>query len=76
MEEAVITAGDGHRLAVTSFRPVEAPMAPYRSARSDQMLVSPREHGIARVGHFGYFRQPSLWPLALDRLAVRAEATT
>lgn len=41
----------------------------YERARRDMRRISPRDLGIARIGHFGFFRaQPGaqLWPLMLD----------
>jgi predicted alpha/beta hydrolase len=57
----------------TDFAPraaVESLRALYPAARSEHQHVEPRAHGLARVGHFGFFRPPAsaLWPLALDFL--------
>lgn len=41
----------------------------YRSARIDDRRIAPAEHGLARIGHFGFFREKmpgvrqALWPL-------------
>jgi predicted alpha/beta hydrolase len=54
---------------------VQALIGLYPAARSEPLHVVPREHGAARIGHFGFFRQPQLWPLALDWLAAQARRT-
>ena len=58
----------------TAYAPraaVEALMRTYDGAASEHQHIEPRAHGLARVGHFGFFRPSSqaLWPLALDWLA-------
>jgi predicted alpha/beta hydrolase len=60
MEDAIVTAADGYPLA---------------AARGEQVHVVPRGHGVERIGHFGLFRQPRRWPLALDWLAAQARRT-
>ncbi|MGQ0429448.1 MAG: alpha/beta hydrolase family protein [Gammaproteobacteria bacterium] len=43
----------------------------YANARRDMRRISPREHGLRRVGHFGFFRPQSggqLWPAMLEWL--------
>jgi predicted alpha/beta hydrolase len=43
----------------------------YRSARVDYRLVIPAQHGLQRIGHFGFFKpqsEASLWPLVTDWL--------
>ncbi len=41
----------------------------YESAERDMRHYSPADFGLARIGHFGFFREatgPKLWPLALN----------
>jgi predicted alpha/beta hydrolase len=57
----------------TDYAPVaavEALMAIYATANSEREHIEPRHHGLARIGHFGFFRPAahSLWPLAFDWL--------
>ena len=43
----------------------------YRRARVDFRIVEPAQHGLARIGHFGFFKPQSevaLWPLVTDWL--------
>ena len=43
----------------------------YRRSAVDFRLVEPVQHGLARIGHFGFFKAPSeasLWPLVADWL--------
>ena len=58
----------------TAYAPraaVEALVRTYDGAASEHQHIEPRAHGLARVGHFGFFRPSArvLWPLALDWLA-------
>ena len=52
----------------------------YRRCAVDFRLVEPAQHGLARIGHFGFFKpqsEASLWPLAadwLDHTAARSGA--
>ena len=52
----------------------------YLRCAVDFRLVEPAQHGLARIGHFGFFKpqgEVSLWPLAadwLDHTAVRCHA--
>ncbi len=50
---------------------VEALVRTYDGAASEHQHIEPRAHGLARVGHFGFFRPSArvLWPRALDWLA-------
>jgi predicted alpha/beta hydrolase len=50
---------------------VDALVRTYDGAASEHQHIEPRAHGLARIGHFGFFRPSSqaLWPLALDWLA-------
>ena len=45
----------------------------YPAARAEHLPLRPRDHGLTRIGHFGFFRPQAqaLWPLALDALAPR-----
>lgn len=52
---------------------VDALAGLYPAARCERLHVEPREHGLARIGHFGFFRQRALWPLAFDWLAAQGE---
>lgn len=43
----------------------------YRRRAVDYRLVDPAQHGLARIGHFGFFKpqgETALWPLAADWL--------
>jgi predicted alpha/beta hydrolase len=43
----------------------------YRRRAVDFRLVEPAQHGLARIGHFGFFKPPSeaaLWPLVAEWL--------
>jgi predicted alpha/beta hydrolase len=43
----------------------------YANARRDMRRIAPRDAGLRRIGHFGYFRADSgdrLWPMSLDWL--------
>jgi predicted alpha/beta hydrolase len=54
---------------------VDALAALYPAARCDRLHAAPQAHGLARIGHFGFFRQQALWPLALDWLAAQEDRT-
>lgn len=44
----------------------------YRAANIERRHVAPKDIGLRRVGHFGFFKpqyRESLWPLAIDWLA-------
>lgn len=48
----------------------------YRRRAVDFRLVEPAQHGLARIGHFGFFKpqsEASLWPLAADWLDHAAD---
>jgi predicted alpha/beta hydrolase len=47
----------------------------YPAARCERLHVEPREHGLAHIGHFGFFRQRALWPLAFDWLNSQEAST-
>jgi predicted alpha/beta hydrolase len=66
-----ISLADDHDYAPAAA--VKALMALYPAARGEHLHVVPREHGVERIGHFGFFRHPRLWPLALDWLAAQVE---
>ncbi|MDT9001993.1 alpha/beta fold hydrolase [Paucibacter sp. APW11] len=34
----------------------------FSAARIQHRELQPRAHGLRRIGHFGFFRQPQLWP--------------
>lgn len=43
----------------------------YRRRAVDFRLVDPAQHGLQRIGHFGFFKPQSetaLWPLVADWL--------
>lgn len=47
----------------------------YRSAHVDYRRITPAEHGLPRIGHFGFFRErmrDSLWPLVPRWIEQRA----
>ena len=47
----------------------------YRNAPVERRHIEPREIGVKRIGHFGFFAErfrANLWPLASDWLAARA----
>lgn len=54
---------------------MQALAALYPAATCEHLHVVPHEHGLDRVGHFGFFltRNRALWPLALEWLADRAQ---
>jgi predicted alpha/beta hydrolase len=65
----------------TDYAPLEAVqslMSMYPAATVDLRQVQPHEHGLTRIGHFGFFRPQAaaLWPLALDFLEQRQGART
>lgn len=60
-----------------SFAPrpaTEALLGFYPNAQSELRLVSPRDVGVERIGHFGFFRESfreTLWPTTLKWLVSR-----
>lgn len=52
-------------------RTVQALLAQFRSARIEHQVLVPRQLGLKRIGHFGFFREASLWP-QLDAWLARA----
>lgn len=55
-------------------RAVDALARLYPNAAVERRHIDPAAHGIARLGHFGYFREPArapLWGEAVDWLARR-----
>ncbi len=50
-------------------RAVESLIGCYSHARKEGFHVSPRALGAARIGHFGFFREPLLWSETADWLA-------
>jgi predicted alpha/beta hydrolase len=59
----------------TDFAPraaVQSLASLYPASQVEHLEVQPRDHGLTRIGHFGFFRPQAqaLWPLALDALAA------
>ena len=51
----------------------------YRQITPDYRVIKATDFGMARIGHFGFFRpqsEASLWPLVTNWLAARVAATT
>jgi predicted alpha/beta hydrolase len=64
--------------ALITRRAVDALHAAFRGAPVERRHVSPRELGVERIGHFGFFSEASeksLWSDALAWLRARAAAS-
>jgi len=59
--------------AYAPARAVDALAALYAAARCERLHVEPQDHGLARIGHFGFFRHGALWPPAFDWLIALGE---
>jgi predicted alpha/beta hydrolase len=61
-----------------TLKGTRALFALYRNAELEVQRVRPAEHGVSRIGHFGFFRanmQARLWPLVtawIERMAQRS----
>lgn len=61
-----------------TLKGTRALFALYRNAQLEVQRVRPAEHGVPRIGHFGFFRanmQARLWPLVtawIERMSQRA----
>lgn len=67
---------DDEMLSETSIRSLHAF---YASAPIEWLRVAPRDLGVARIGHFGFFREafaPTLWTRVREWLDARAGANT
>ena len=58
-----------------SARNIESLHSFYSGAARELRRIAPRDAGVERIGHFGFFRRrhaDTLWPLAGDWLAQRS----
>jgi predicted alpha/beta hydrolase len=68
-----LTFADDELLLEAGSRRIHAAYAP---GRVDYRLVHPADVGLARIGHFGFFRpaaEPRLWPLVRQWLDARRD---
>jgi predicted alpha/beta hydrolase len=74
--ELPITALSMQDDELMTLRGTRALFALYRSAQLELKRLRPAEHGVAAIGHFGFFRpkmEEALWPLVPEWLDAKTK---
>ena len=60
---------------VATKRSAEALMRAYPNMQSELLIVRPEDHGLAQIGHMGFFKENNavLWPLLSDWLVAQTQ---